>query len=467
VRSRSDAVRSQADRLAGTVATFVAEHRLPGAAVGVVAGDELAWSLGFGYADVESETPSSPAGLYRIASITKTVTATAIMQLRDDGRLDLDDPVVQHLPELHTADGSVSPVDRVTLRRLLSHEAGLMTDPPGTTWSSREYLTDPSATLSRASEIRTAVPPSTQTKYSNLGFQLLGEVVARRSGMPYADYVRTHVLEPLGMSSTAFDPVPSELASRRATGYAPRTFSDRLAVAEPPRPPASAVAEGGLWSCVEDLARWVSAQFRTEDGPRSAERVLSGATLREMRRPRYLSNEEWTEAFAIGWYAKRRGEEVWIQHSGGLPGFITNVCFHAREPVGAIALLNGIAEASQLSMDLGAIALDAVRSSPGPATLPAPLPDGYAPLLGLYTSPDERLPLSLEWREGRLTFISLDDPTWRMVLLPTDDPSTFVVEPGTRESGESVVFERSAGGRIHAVRIPSDRLVRLDPVERD
>jgi hypothetical protein len=224
------------------------------------------------------------------------------------------------------------------------------------------------------------------------------------------------------------------------------------------------VSEGGLWSSVEDLAHWLSAQFRIDAGARGSDRVLADATLREMHRPRYLSDESWTEAFCICWAAQRRGDEVWIGHSGGLPGFISDARFHHKEPVGAIVLLNGHANASELASELGERALAAVRGAVCPAAVPAPVPDAYVPLLGLYGNDDWPLPLSVEWRDDRLTLVSLEDRAWLRTLTPTDDPWTFVVDPGVRESGEAVVFDRRLDGCVRSVRVAAENLARLDPV---
>src|SRR3954471_17317799 len=250
---------------------FVREHRLPGIAAGVVHEGELVWSGGPGFADVAARRAADATTLYRIASITKTFTATAIMQLRDEGRLHLDDPAVAHLPELRDAGSPFGAIETVTIRRLLSHESGLTGDPPGTDWSGPVYEGDPAASLARVAEITTTVPPSTQHKYSNIGFQLLGEIVTRVSGTPYAQRVRETILDPLGLASTAFEPLSAELASRCATGYGARGFSDERDIA---RVMPGIEAEGALWSCVDDLARWISAQF--------TEQVLSASTLAEM-----------------------------------------------------------------------------------------------------------------------------------------------------------------------------------------
>ena len=122
-----------------TVAAFVKDKRLPGAMAGVVHGNELVWSGGYGFADVAARRAPDAATLYRIASITKTFTATAIMQLRDEGKLHLDDPAVAYLPELRDAVSPFGLVETITIRRMLSHESGLVGDPPRTDWTKGLY----------------------------------------------------------------------------------------------------------------------------------------------------------------------------------------------------------------------------------------------------------------------------------------------------------------------------------------
>lgn len=171
----SDAVKGVADELLACAASFVQEHRLPGAAVGVVVGDELSWSAGVGLCDVASARRPASSTLFRIASITKTFTGTAIMQLCVAGKVRLDDPVVTYLPELHHAESNFGPIETLTIRRMLSHESGLASDPSGTDWTIPRYEGSASANLARAHEIATKIPPNVQTKYSNLAYQLLGE----------------------------------------------------------------------------------------------------------------------------------------------------------------------------------------------------------------------------------------------------------------------------------------------------
>jgi len=224
-------------------------------------------------------------------------------------------------------------------------------------------------------------------------------------------------------------------------------------------------AEGGLWSCVEDLTRWLCFQFQVEAGRRDGAQVLSGSTLREMHRPRYLVDEAWTEAWAIGWYAVRRDDVIWVQHSGGLPGFVTNVCFDPGERVGAIALLNGSEDAAELAMDLGGIARTTVREAAPTIQAPPATPDAYGPLLGMYVSINGGDLIRLEWRDGKLILITSDDPTWKPVLSATDDPDTFTVDPGFRPSGELARFNRTADGRVRALFLGGETLSRLEPVQ--
>jgi CubicO group peptidase (beta-lactamase class C family) len=310
----------------------------------------------------------------------------------------------------------------------------------------------------------TKVPPNSQHKYSNLAYQLLGEIVARVAGRPYPDYVRAAILEPLGISTSGFDPLPEDWAARRATGYAGRSFSDVLdRAAQAPQ----IWAEGGLWSCVDDMAKWISLQLREDGGPRKDAQVLSGSSLHEMHRPRYLMGDDWTEAWGIAWYAIRRQEVVWIQHAGGLHGFSSNVCFDPRHKVGAIALLNGIGDAAELSMQLAGIARDALRAVAAPVARPPAMSAAFGPLLGVYMNHEFGQLLRLEWRDGKLAVIDPDDATWRPTLTPTDDPNVFVVDPGCRESGEPAVFHRVSDGRVRSVLLATTTWVRLDPVTSD
>jgi CubicO group peptidase (beta-lactamase class C family) len=454
-------VAAGAQEFEAKLAAFVKEGRLYGAAAGVVHGDELAWSGGAGFADAAAGRRASPDILYRIASITKTFTGTAIMQLRDAGKLDLDDPAVKWIPEL--ADSASPSIEAVTIRRLLSHESGLVSEPPGTDFAAVEpaYEGVAARNLARVAEIFTALPPNTQPKYCNLGYQLLGEIVHRASGTEYPRYVTRQILRPLGLSSTGFEPLGKELAGRRAVGYGARAFSDQLAAA-PVMPPLW--AEGGLWSTIGDLCRWLSFQLTAHADQPAESAVLAASTLKEMHKPRYLSDEEWTSAWGISWYAVRKDDVTWIQHSGGLPGFSANACFDRKTRVGAVVLVNGVGDASALAMSLGMAARGLAAASAPELALPGPAPEDILPLLGVYAPPDLSWLVRLEWRDGKLTFVDSQTPADQVPLERGSEPGSFVVAAGFRQSGEILGVTRRPDGTVVSLVLGGGTLLRLDPV---
>ncbi len=444
------------------LAQFVKKNRLYGAAASVVDEDGVAWSGAVGFADLAARKPALPSTLYRIASITKTFTGTAIMRLRDAGELGLDDPAVQWIPELANC-GSPQTIGAVTIRRLLSHESGLKSEPPGTDWraASPVYEGSVDQTLERAAEIFTAVGTNRQFKYSNLGYQLLGEIVHRASGTAYPQYLRREVLDPLGLSSTAFEPLDEALSGRCAVGYSARVFSDEL---EPAAPMPLIWAEGGLWSTVEDIGKWLGFQLGAYASPPAQSAVLAPSSLREMHKARYLANDQWTEAFGISWASTRTDETVWVQHSGGLRGFNSHACFDPAHRVGAVALVNGAAPVSALTMELGDIARR-LAAAAGPAIEPPePMPQEYRSLLGLYASLDMSAPVRVEWRDARLVVIDPAVPDWELELEPAGEADRFTAGPGLRPSGEPVRFARLADGRVASVTMGGGTLLRLDPV---
>src|SRR2546421_1854887 len=174
-----------------------ATERAPSVAAAVFCGAELVWSDAVGLADVETAREATPETQYPIASITKTFVAASLFQLRDAGELALDDPLDRHLPE--------SP-HGPTLRRLLAHLSGIQREVPGErVWETLEFPTREEL-LERLGDVSHVLEPGVAWHYSNLGYVLLGEVVARRAGVPLDRYVRERILEPLGLAPTAWGP---------------------------------------------------------------------------------------------------------------------------------------------------------------------------------------------------------------------------------------------------------------------
>ena len=266
---------------------------------------------------------------FRMASHSKLFTATAIMQLREEGKLQLDDPVVQHLPWFDFE--KESPDDPpVTLEHLLTHSSGLPRE-ANSHWTDFDFPT--------AEEVRELMPyrkaafsPEVRWKYSNLAYTIAGMVIEEVSGMSWADYLQAHIFDPLGMSASSVDEPDPGLA----TPYGSR-MPDGSRMIFPFVDAQGMAAATGLTSTVEDMARFVSAQFR--EGPRGDGRILSTASLREMHRVRMMENH-WRSGQGIGFSVRRIDDELLVGHGGGYPGYTTNTTIQLDSKVGVIVLTN-------------------------------------------------------------------------------------------------------------------------------
>ena len=256
--------------------TTVAKYKLPGMALGVIRDQELAWFGGFGAADLDLGNKPTEHTIARIASVTKTFTTTAVMQLRDEGKLRLEDPLAQHIPEFASARAVRDDIEGVTIRRLLTHRSGLVTESPTHGWNALNFPSREEM-LTKLPETGIVIPQDSAFKYSNLAFGLLGEVVYRLTGTPYTEYVHANIIDPLGLTATVFD-LADELRPHFFVGYNPTPYQDH-----PERAPYAHLngisSAGQLHSTVRDLAKWISFQFRTDDGDRGGAQVVKGQTL--------------------------------------------------------------------------------------------------------------------------------------------------------------------------------------------
>ncbi len=205
--------------LSAWIESQMAYRQQPGLSMGIVYDQELVWAQGFGYANVEQKVAATPQTIYRIASITKLFTATAMLQLRDAGKLQLDDPIVKHLPWFNVQN-HYPDAPSITIAHLLTHTSGLPRESAFPYWTDNNFPTREEM-MGVLPQQETILPTENTWKYSNLALSLAGEIVAAVSGMGYADYVQQHILDPLDMSST-FVRSPDPDHPRLATGYGRR-----------------------------------------------------------------------------------------------------------------------------------------------------------------------------------------------------------------------------------------------------
>jgi len=338
------------------------ERGLPGVAIGVVADQDLVWATGFGFADSAARTPMTPQTRFRMASHSKLFTATAVMQLREQGKLRLDDPVSKYLPWF-TVKPAESDDPPITIEELLTHSSGLPRE-AGAHWTTFEFPT--------TDELRALIPareapfaPEVRWKYSNLGYSIAGMIVEAVSGQKWADYVQREIFQPLGMTESSVDKKVSGLA----VGYG-RRMPDRTRAINPFIDARGMAAATGLTSTVEDMARFAAAQFRK--GPRGGAQILSTGSLREMHRVRVLESN-WTQGNAIGFAVRKAGDKVYVSHGGSYPGYQTNTMLWLDGRVAVIVLTNAddanpAAIATELMNTVGHAVAKAIARPPATPT---------------------------------------------------------------------------------------------------
>jgi CubicO group peptidase (beta-lactamase class C family) len=386
-----------AARLLARTARSQRDGRAPSLVAGIVRDGGLAWSAGRGgvaepHTDVQ----------YRIGSITKTVTAVAVMRLRDEGLLDLDDALAAHLPG--------TPFDRRTVGQLLSHVAGARSESPGTWWERAPGTTLDGLGMQDSDRIHAA---GRRFHYSNLGFGILGELVARLRGRSWEDVVRDEILLPLGMARTTMRP-----QAPAAQGYAVHPWADLL-LAEPEHDGVSMAPAGQLWATLTDLGRF--GAFLLGD---TAD-VLAQSTLDEMCEPAGgdVVGSDWG-AYGLGVMVEPYAHGVIVGHGGSMPGFIAGVYVDRTEQTGAVTLMNGTAGGDH---DLATDLLDIVRehephvvdawvpaTSADPAALALTGPWYWGPTpLSMTLTADGKLHLRRLGRSGRQSrFVHNGDGTW-------------------------------------------------------
>src|SRR5262249_7765296 len=311
--------------------------QIPGISAGVVYDQQLVWSDGFGYADLVRKTPATPNTIYSICSISKLFTSIAVMQLRDAGKLRLDDPVAKHLSWFAIKRSDPQSAE-ITIEGLLTHASGLPRESDFPYWTGPDFrFPSNEEVVERLSKQATLYPAETYFQYSNLGLTLAGEIVAAASGQPYATYVRERIIEPLGLQSTTSEMPEQERGHKLATGYsAIRREGKRVAV---PFFSARGIAPAaGYASSVEDLAHFASWQFRVL-GRKGGEEVLKSNTLREMHRVHWV-DPDFQTTWGLGFSVWRNDGKTFVGHGGSCPGFRTHLLLKTDENVATIFMTN-------------------------------------------------------------------------------------------------------------------------------
>ena len=341
------------------VAVGQAEGRTPSLAGAVVRDGRQVW---FGARSMLAAHEPDGNTQYRIGSLTKTFVAVLVMRLRDEGRLDLADPLGKHL--------AAGPAENATIAQLLSHTAGLASETYGPWWERtpgdlRPELADILGPRPKRH------PAGRLFHYSNPGYALLGALVGQLRGQAWHEVLRQEILEPLGMARTTTAP-----QSPHARGFAVHPWANVMQL-EPAEGTGLMAPAGELWSTAEDLCRFAAFLLDGDD------RVLAASTIAEMRIPVAPPGDSaWTTGYGLGLQLFRLDKRLLYGHSGSMPGFVATLCVSQADGVAGIALANATS-----GPDIGRIAIDLVRIvADNEPRLPArwkPLPDVDQDLLAL------------------------------------------------------------------------------------
>ena len=406
------------------------DKSLPALSISLVDGNRIVWARGFGEADPVKHVPATAETIYRVGSVSKLFTDMGIMQLVEHERVSLDAPVSRYLPDFHPTNpfgGSI------TLRELTSHRAGLVREPPVGHYFD---TTSPpiAATVASLNGTTLIYKPATHIKYSNAGIAVVGDVLERVGGEPFASYLSAHVLAPLGMEESAFELTPA-LAPRLAIGYM-WTYDGRRFPA-----PGFQLGEspaGSLYTTVTDLSRFMSALFARGQGVR--ERVLRAESVESMWTPQFSLAGART-GFGIGFRIDTLDGHRTIGHGGAIYGFATEALMLPDDSLG-VAIVTTLDAANIVTNRIADAALRAMlatrehRAIPEwIATAPVPAADA-ARLVGRYVADSSAFEIT------DLTAAS-------------DSPSTAT----------QLVIHDDAGGMRDALRLRGDTLVRDGPLD--
>ncbi len=372
-----------------------AEKRVPSIAAAVVRDGETIWADAVGLADAEGGVGATPNHQYRVGSITKTFTAVAVMQLRAEGELDLEDRLDAHIPV--PAHGAL------TIRRMLAHASGLQREIPGEVWETLEFPRSSDELLVKLEEAEMVLAPGERWHYSNLAYVLLGELIAKLSGVAYEEYIDQRILHPLGLARTSFAP-----EEPFAIAYATDPYTD-VVRREPMlvERTGGIAAAGQLWSTVEDLGRW--AAFLSDPDPS----VLAPEAVELMTSVQAMADPyRWQLAWGVGLMLARSGENVYCGHDGGMPGYLANVLASRDDKLGAAVLTNGGSSVDPAGLSVELIEKTRERFPPETeAWRPGEgAPEELSGVLGRWWS--EGAEFVVRWRDGHVEARWAEAPDW-------------------------------------------------------
>ncbi|HEY9006782.1 MAG TPA: serine hydrolase [Ohtaekwangia sp.] len=411
---------------------------LPGISVGVVKDQQLIWSHGYGKADIAKNIPAQPNTIYSICSISKLFTSVAIMQLRDAGKLRLDDEVSALLPWFNIKQLPDS--GPITVRMLLTHSSGLPRESDFPYWSDSNFPSKEQV-IAKLGDQKAIYPTSTYLQYSNLGMSLLGYIVEQVSGVSYEQYINDNILKPLRLADTRTY-FPQELwHGRMATGYSDASRKGERRMLDKFDTKGITPA-AGYTSTVEDLARFASWQFRLLE--KGGTEILKASTLREMHNVQYM-DQNWRTSWGLGFTVAQVEGKTFVSHGGFCPGYQTLLQINPKDKLAFIVMINAIGTDPNKYFE-------AMRSIVAKATddkIDEKKENDLEQYCGLYGFKP--------W--GGEMIVSTWGDKLALLYMPNDNPKNMVLASRVKDDtfrrvrddgalGEEITFERNKAGKI-------------------
>jgi CubicO group peptidase (beta-lactamase class C family) len=425
-------------------------RHIPGASIALVDDQQIFWSKGYGYSNVDERLPATEKTIYGIGSITKLFTGAMLMQLRDSGQLYLDEPIEKYLPSFKIRS-KFGDNDPITFRQVASHTSGLPIESPANNWSTLHF-SGIDEVIASLRELELVYAPFSRTKYSNLGYGILGHVLGIVAQRSYKGYVEENILQPLNMSHTGFDPDSPNISEDLATGYTLNSKGELIAA--PLVDFAALVSAGGLYSNVIDLSRFVSLHFRDDDDVTGRSlpqpKILKSSSLREMHTPVRIDSA-WLGGVGIGWHTAKFNDETVIMHIGLSLGFSTDVTLVPDIKLGMVVLTNGMTDAHEISMSCLEKIIPIVRKKIHDQKLP-PTPSASAnwqEFVGRYAT--QFFGYDVKITNEKLAMIDLMNPKGE-ILLTQEGPDEFRMIGGDWD-GEIAKFDRGNGNKIVGIKV--------------
>jgi CubicO group peptidase (beta-lactamase class C family) len=424
-------------------------YNLPGLTMGIIQNQELIWKKGFGFADLQKKIPTTPQSIFRIASITKLFTSTAIMQLRDGGKLHLDDPVIKYLPWFKIKD-RFPDAPEITIRHFLTHTSGIPREAAFPYWTDHKFPTIEQIKEELPNQ-ETIFPSETKFKYSNLAMALLGQIVVAASGEEYESYIINHILKPLGMNNTSVT-LSDKDKQKLVTGYGIRLPNfERKHM--PYTESKGLTPAANMSSNVEDLAKFISLQFREEKV--GGNQILKSSTLKEMQRVHWLK-PSWSSGWGLGFSIRKYGKRTLVGHGGWVAGNRTQIYFCSKEKIGVVVMSNSEdGSPSMFARKIFDVIIPAINKTKKSETKKIQSDPSWQKYVGKYQD-------STNW-ESLIMILNNELVLYGFDYPPEDNPESAIVKltpegkhtfrmTGENGNGELLIFQMDQNGNVKQIK---------------